>query len=110
MLIDMDEREAFKSYCDGSRAPWVERRLAAVAYRMLMAQPSAGAVESWPEQTPEEVMRSGSMAAAIASAEAVRPRRILDEQDLDDAIMRVEDQRSRPAKAEPINKSPDSGI
>ena len=39
-LKDMAEREAFKSYCDGNRAPWVESRLAAVAYRMLMDQPT----------------------------------------------------------------------
>ena len=36
-LSDMDDREAFKSYCDGNRAPWVESRLAAVAYRMLLS-------------------------------------------------------------------------
>ena len=36
-LVDMDDREAFKSYCDGNRAPWVEARLAAVAHRMLLS-------------------------------------------------------------------------
>ena len=40
-LIDMDEREAFKSYCDGNRAPWVESRLAKAAYRLLLASAPA---------------------------------------------------------------------
>ncbi len=57
MLSDMKKREAFKHYCDGNRAPWVERILAAVAYRMLMA--SAPAVA--PKECPACRIRPGGV-------------------------------------------------
>lgn len=53
-LRDMDDREAFKAYCDGNRAPWVEGRLAAVAYRLLLSSKPDPEREAMVEAVAEE--------------------------------------------------------